>query len=161
MSEVDWVQMYLNYEAIRNENDGKCTCRALAVKSQRCTKTAHKAISHFKLGLIPPAARRGHRRRCNGTMKDLNGVHHQYIYDMYLRHPERSRASYVQSFYNKFGIDISDISLSFVTNWFKTIGPFQGNLRLTSRFPPAKYKWQTNELLDKYVLFISSVLRFS
>ena len=158
LSEGDWVQMYLDYQDILNENDGKCTCRALAVKSRRCTETAHKAISHFQMGLIPPAARRGHRRRGNGTMKDLNGEHHQYIYDIYIRHPERSRESYVRSFYKEFRIEIS---VSFVTNWFKTIGPFQGNLRLTSRFPPKKYTWQTNELLDEYVLFISSVRRLS
>ena len=106
------------------------------------------------MGMIPSAARRGNMRRGVGSMKDLSGAHHFFIYRCYLRHPERSRASYVRKFHTEFNIELSEI---FITRWFKNIGPFKGNLRLTSRFSPNKYSRETRQLLDEYLLFFSQV----
>jgi hypothetical protein len=44
-----------------------------------------------------------------------------------------------------------------MSRWFKTIGPFKGTLRLTSKFPPAKDSWESAELVHQYLFFISAV----
>ena len=155
LTEVDWADIYLAYLDIIDVNaDGKCSNRQLGERTLKSRETCRKAISYFKLGMIPPAARRGNMRRGVGSMKDLSGAHHFFIYRCYLRHPERSRASYVRMFYTQFNIKLSEM---FVTRWFKSIGPFKGNMRLTSKFPPNKYSWQTRQLLDEYLLFVSQV----
>ena len=139
LTEVDWVNIYLLYLDIIDviaDDTMKCPSRLLGKCTLKSHKTCTKAIMYFEMGMISSAARRGNMRRGVGSMKDLSGAHHIFIYRCYLRHPERSRASYVIKFYTEFNIELSEM---FITQWFNNIGPFKGNVCLTSRFPPKKY----------------------
>eukprot|EP00979_Chaetoceros_neogracilis_P003882 scaffold671_cov286-Chaetoceros_neogracile.AAC.21 len=67
LTDVDWANIYLAYLDIRiNVNaDGKkkCSSRRLGERTLTSHETCRQAISHFKLGMIPPAVRRGNMRR--------------------------------------------------------------------------------------------------
>ena len=146
LTEVDWVNIYLLYLDIIDviaDDTMKCPSRLLGKCTLKSHKTCTKAIMYFEMGMISSAARRGNMRRGVGSMKDLSGAHNFFIYRCYLRHPKRSRASYVRKFYTEFNIELSEM---FITQWFKNIGLFKGNLCLTSRFPPKN----TPEKLDNF-----------
>ena len=157
LTEVDWMNIYLVYLDILDviaDDTMKWPSRLLGDRILKSHETCIKSITYFEMGMIPSASRHGNMRRGVGSMQDLSGANHFFIYRCYLRHPERSRVSYVRKFYNEFNIELSEI---FITWWFKNICPFKGNFRLTSRFPPNKYSWETRQLLDKYLLFVYQV----
>ena len=85
--------------------------------------------------MLPPSLKQGNGRVGVGSMCGFTMEHHLYIYHLYQRNPSRQLLGYVKKIKKKFEITISE---GFMSRWFKTIGPFKGTLRLTSKFPPAK-----------------------
>ena len=155
LTEAQWIQIFIAYEEELDANDG-CTCRRLGEITRHSHETTRKAIYYYECGMIPQAATHGHGRNGLGAIKDLSAIHHAFIYECYMKHPERAKLSYTRNFYEQFRIRISE---TFISQWFKSIGPFKGNMRLTSKFPPAKDSWETSELLHQYLSFISNVKR--
>jgi hypothetical protein len=135
------------------ENEGICTVRKLASLARVSRKSAKKAIEFHKDKEIITKKRGTH---CSGigSKKGLSYEHHAYIYKIYSRKPERPRDNYVLKLNKKFGIDVSPM---FITKWFQSIGPFKGNLRETSLFPPAKEGKKVQTLKKDYLSFISNV----
>jgi len=156
LTETQWIQIFIAYEDELDTYNGKCTCRRLGEITRHSHETARKAIYYYDCGMVPQAAKRGHGRNGLGAIKYLSAIHHAFIYQCYLKHPECSKLSYTRMFREEFNMTISE---TFISLWFKRIGPFKGNMRLTSKFPPAKDSWETSELLHQYLSFISSFKR--
>ena len=95
-------------------------------------------------GLVGPGS------RCGLTSME----HHAYIYNLYVRNPRLPCDGYIYYVFRDFGILLSR---STVSRWFKTIGPFKGTMRSTSKFPPAKYSLRNNQLLEDYLGFMMAV----
>ena len=53
----------------------------------------------------------------------------------YLDNDSLPLIGYVEELQRKFGLLTS---VSTITRWFKTMGPFKGNLRVTGSFPPGR-----------------------
>ena len=116
------------------ESAGKCRSRKLTKVAGVSRSSADKAILHRMTG-EPIRMKRGTVVRGVGSRIGLNPEHHAYLYELYKRKPRRPRDSYVSKIRKRYGINISEM---FMSRWFKTIGPFKGNLRETSLFPPSK-----------------------
>ena len=78
--------------------------------------------------------------------------HHAFIFTLYLSNPALPNYGYCEEVERKFGIILSP---TFITRWFRSIGPFKGNFRKTSKFPPAKYSRSNTRLLKRYLAFAS------
>ena len=59
-----------------------------------------------------------------------------------------------QKLKKKYNIFVSE---GFITNWFQTIGPCKGSLRLTSTFPPNKDSPRVFDLVQEYLNFIGAL----
>ena len=81
-------------------------------------ETARKAIYNYYCGMVPQAAKRGHGRNGLGAIKDLSTIHHAFIYQCYLKHPEHSKLSYTRMLYGEFKMTISE---TFISLWFKRL----------------------------------------
>ena len=107
------------------ETTGKCSSRELARVAGVSRSSASKAILHRMTG-EPIRMKRGTAVRIVGSRIGLNPEHHAYLYELYKRKPSRPRDSYVSKIRKRYGINIPGV---FMSRWFKTIGPFKGNLR--------------------------------
>ena len=76
------------------------------------------------------------------------------MYYWYTKRPSRPIDGYVLKLQKHFGITVSN---SLVSRWFHSIGPFKGTMRLTSKFPPAKNTWMSEELVHQFLSFIVKV----
>ena len=110
---------------------GKCPIWRLMELAKIGRKTARKAIEYYAVGTITPKVRR--YAKGVGVMKGMTMEHHAYIYSLYLDNPSRPNDGYCEELEQEYGITVSP---SFMSRWFKTIGPFKGNYRKTSCFPP-------------------------
>ena len=113
---------------------GKCSPRRLSQLARIGRKSADKAISYHHQGFIPSIQKQ--TVRGVGSLKRMKMKHHAYIYTLYLSNPALPNYGYCEEMGKKFGLKLSP---TFITRWFKTIGPFKGTFRKTSKFPPAKY----------------------
>ena len=132
---------------------GKCSIRQLAVVAGVSRTSAKKAIEYHEKGTIDYLPR-GTKRKGIGSLIGFKPEHHAYIYELYSRKPSRPRDVYVSKLQEKFNISVSQ---QFISDWFKTIGPFKGNLRETSLFPPDKESPRVQKLRDEYMDFIKCV----
>ena len=80
--------------------------------------------------------------------------HHRFIYDTYCDNPSLPVDGYVEELFVRFGLATSPTTIQ---RWFKTVGPFSGNMRATSRYPSARDSWATYEMLRDYLNFIVSI----
>jgi hypothetical protein len=113
--------------------------------------SASKSVLYTEIGMLPPSFNQGNGRVDVGSMCGFTMEHRLYIYHLYRRNPSRQLLGYydVKKMKTKFGITISE---RLISRWLKTIGPFKGTLRLTSRFSP------TNELVHQQHLFFTSAV---
>ena len=137
------------------EAAGKCSARRLSTLAGVSRTSAKKAIDHQMTGKVI-AAKRGTKARGVGSRIGLLPEHHAYLYDLYKRKPGRPRDVYVYKMEKKYGISITEM---FITRWFKNIGPFKGNLRETSLFPPDKDSPRVQQLRTDYLKFICHIKR--
>ena len=147
--ETKWASIV---DAYRHEIDttGKCTINRLMELTKIGRKSAMKAINYHNLDSIPFLKKNA--RKGVGSYKRLKMKHHAFIFSLYLSNPSLPNYGYCEEMKEKYGISIST---SFISRWFKTIGPFKGNYRKTSRFPPAKYSKKNTRLLKRYLAFAS------
>ena len=131
---------------------GKCSPRRLSQLARVGRKSADKAISYHRQGFIPSPQK--HITKGVGSLKRMKMKHHAFIYTLYLSNPALPNYGYCEEMEKKFGLNLSP---SFVTRWFKTIGPFKGTFRKTSKFPPAKYSASNTRLLKRYLSFASLI----
>ena len=113
-------------------------------------QTARKAIAFYAVGKIVPSQKRAVKGV--GVLKGMSMEHHAFIYCLYLDNPSRPNEGYCEELEREYGIRVS---ISFVTLWFKSIGPFKGNYRKTSRFPPAKFSRSNYRLMRRFLTFMS------
>ena len=132
------------------ELNGKCTIRRLATLAQIGRNSAAKAVKYHDLGFIPSLSKT--TRKGVGSLKGLKMKHHAFIFSLYLSNPALPNYGYCEEMLKKFGISLSP---TFITRWFKSIGPFKGTFRKTSKFPPAKYSRNNLRLLKRYLAFAS------
>ena len=127
---------------------GKCSTDCLAKLARIGWNTAAKAVRYYELGFVPSLQKKvviG-----VGSLKGLKMKHHAFIYALYLSNPALPNYGYCEEVERKFGISLSP---TFITRWFRSIGPFKGNFRKTSKFPPAKYSRSNTRLLKRYLAF--------
>ena len=150
--DAKWAEIIEQYDRICTDHS-ECSERTLAKVARISKSSASIDIKYYKDGPLPSSCRQGHRRKGVGTMKGLGMNDHFMIYQMYLDNPARPRQQYVEALAAR-GINISEM---FVTRWFHNIGPFKANLRLTSKFPPAKFSLMNQQLLAEYLQFVACV----
>ena len=119
-------------------------------QEKKIEKKAHFTIKCHNLDSTPFLKKNA--RKGVGSYKRLKMKHHAFIFSLYLSNPSLPNYGYFGEMKEKYGISIST---SFISRWFKTIGPFKGNYRKTSRFPPAKYRKKNTRLLKRYLAFAS------
>ena len=106
--------------------NGKCTTRTLAFACQISVGTAWRALkTAADNNDMPIRYARGHGRSGNGCLVGLTMRHHAFIYRLYLNNPSLPIDGYIEELFNEFSINVS---ASFVSRWFKTIGPFKGSI---------------------------------
>ena len=128
---------------------GKCTVNRLVELAKIGTNSAIKAIRYFNLGFIPSRQRKN--AKGVGSLKGLKMKHHAFIFALYLSNPALPDYGYCEEMEKKFDITLSN---TFISRWFKSIGPFKGTYRKTSRFPPAKYSRSNTRVLNRYLSFV-------
>ena len=143
-----WFQIIALYQA-ELDLAGKCTIHRLTQIAKVGKHSAEKAITYYDLGFIPTLQKK--TPKGVGSLKGLKMKHHAFIYALYLSNPALPNYGYCEEMQKKFGICLSN---SFITRWFKHVGPFKGNYRKTSRFPPAKYSQSNTRLLNRYLSFV-------
>ena len=149
-----WRSVLQVYYAILEKN-GKCTVRTLAKEAGVSNDSAHRIIKLQKSGMHSmPVSKRGHGKRGIGTMKQLNIEHHTYIYELYKTNPSMPLSGYCEEFYNRFGIQVSDV---FIKRWFDTIGRLKGSLRVTSSHNISRYNDANLVRLQTYLSTISNI----
>jgi len=144
-----WLDFMEVYETELLANNNKCTPKKLAECCKISLSSAKKAIAFYDNGEVT-IKKKGHRRKGVGSLKELTMQHHLFIYEMYLKNRRLPAEAYIFEFHAAFGIKLSS---SFMSRWFHTIGPFKGTMRVTSKFPPAKYSTKNTELLRSYFAF--------
>ena len=147
--EAKWAEILIRYTNIILDED-QCSARRLSKECCVSRGSASKAILYAEIGMLPPSLKQGNGRVGVGSMCGFTMEHHLYIYHLYQRNPSRQLLGYVKKIKKKFEITISE---GFMSRWLKTIGPFKGTLRLTSKFPPAKDSWESAELHLKKRIF--------
>ena len=152
-NDLKWLEVMLMYEQI-NEKEGDCSVRILSRECRISLGSANKAITCYNAGLVAAEMKRGHGREGVGSIHALENKHHLYIYELFLENPSRPRLGYVKKLKKKHRIAVDE---SFITNWFKTIGPFKGSMRVTSSFPLNKDSPHVMSLLQQHVGFIQSL----
>ena len=151
-SEDRWSYIIDIYDTITHDT-GSCSIRQLARSASVSRNTAEKAIKFTHKGnIVYP--NQGHLQRGVGVRKGLKSEHHAYLYRLYVRKPSRPRDAYVSKLRKRYGVQIS---VSTMSRWFKTMGPFKGNLRETSLFPPAKDSPRVKYLRTTYLRFICNI----
>ena len=146
-----WLEIMEVYESeLHQGSDNNCTPKNLAKLCKISLPSAKKAINFYTKGDIT-IKKRGHGRKGIGSIKELTMQHHLFIYDMYRKNRRLPSEAYIFEFQAAFHIKLSS---SFITRWFHTIGPFKGTMRVTSKFPPAKYSDKNTELLHSYIALI-------
>ena len=143
---VSIIDLYLR----EIEDAGKCPIWRLKELAKIGEKTARKAVAFYTVGQIIPSKRQPVKGV--GVLKGMTMEHHAFIYSLYLDNPSRPNDGYAEELWKGYGIKVS---ASFMARWFKTIGPFKGNYRKTSRFPPAKFSRKNNRLFERYTTFMS------
>ena len=75
---------------------------------------------------------------------------------LYLHHlnPARSNNSYVA---NLFRLTGAIVSSTFISEFFKNIGPFKGNLRSMNKVPVEKYRLNNILTYNDYLHYISNI----
>ena len=144
-----WVSI-IDFYLREIEDFGKCPIWRLKELAKIGEMTARKAVAFYTVGQTIPSRRQPVKGV--GVMKGMTMEHHAFIYSLYLDNPSRPNDGYAEELMKEYGIVVSD---SFFTRWFKTIGPFKGNYRKTSRFPPAKFSRANGRLFERYTTFMS------
>ena len=80
--------------------------------------------------------------------------HHAYIFDVYLDNEALPLIGYVEEIERKCSLNTS---VSSITRWFKTMGPFKGNLCVTGSFPPGRDSPVTVDMFCRFVNFMTHV----
>ena len=96
----------------------------------------------------------GHHRSGVGSIMHLQPIHHKFIYNRYKVNPSLPLDAYCYYLYQEFKIQIS---VSTLHRWFKRIGKFKGNLRVTSTRPTSLETWVNTYKLQRYLNFIKLV----
>ena len=107
--------------------------------------TAKKAAQFYETGELlhgKPGGTSGIGSRSKFKLR-----HHMYIYNLYLKQPDRPADSYIDKLIRRYNIRVSR---SFISRWFRNIGPFKGTMRRTSKFPPRKFSKRNNKLLIEF-----------
>ena len=153
-SDSKWASIFsINETEIKD--GGSCTIRRLAELACISTKSASKTIDLFESGIATsPKSTRGNSLRGVGSLLGWQMQHHAFLYDLYRDNPSMPVDGYVEEFLRRFGMTISK---STVERWFRTIGPFKGTMRVTSRYPSGRNSWTTIQILRNYLAFILSV----
>ena len=81
-------------------------------------------------------------------------THHVCIYDLCMINPLMPLSGYCKELELRFGFNVSQF---IIFQWFKTIGPFKGSMRLTSHFPSGRNSDVTYQILDQYLIFMSVI----
>ena len=140
---LKWFQVLEHYYKLLQTQHRVSICQ-LARSARVSFKSARKAIEMADLGHIW-LIEQGHGRVGPGSRSGLTSMqHHGYMYNLYCRNPRLPADGYIYLVYRKFGIVLSRQT---ITRWFKTIGPFKGTMRMTSKFPPSKYTEKTISFL--------------
>ena len=154
-SEERWVEILSIYWRLIFKNEGKeITPTILAAAAKISCRSADKAILYGQIGLIPPGGKKGHRKQGVGSLLGFKMHHHLYIYELYLRNPSRPLLSYCERLKGKYGVRTCETTIQ---EWFHTIGPFKGTMVLTSKYPPDKTSWETQQLLHQFLSFVAEV----
>ena len=104
--------------------------------------------------VTPTEQQRGHGHRGPGSILRLTMVHHSFIFALYLDNPSMPLYGYVEELEIRFSLVVSIMTIH---NWFMSIGPFKGTLRITSSFPSGRDSYPTYCLLCQYLRFIVSI----
>ena len=149
-----WVEIHIIYERELLKN-GSCSTRRLSVLSSVSLSSAFKFITSYNSGLdIPPIKKRGHGKSGVGSLLGFKMKHHAFIFELYLKNPTLPLIGYVDELESKFSLFTS---VSTITRWFATMGPFKGNLRVTGSFPPGRDSPVTADLFCRYIEFMTHI----
>jgi len=151
-SDTKYLELVSKYTQLVNSG-GVISAMEFAVREHVSITTARKVADMAKGGsiVIKPC---GRPTRGIGSSYGFTEDHHTLIYSLYLENPTRSLEDYCVQFYDTTGINVSK---SFMSRWFSSIGPYKGRMRYTSIFPPKKFSEENYLLLDEYLTFISGV----
>ena len=149
-----WVSILHEYETLL-EKEGKCTVRMLAKAAGISLHSANRAIDLHRAGLeMMPQCQRGHGKKGVGSKKGFKLEHHAFLYELYLGNPSMPQYGYCEEFQHQFGFKISE---STIRRWFQSIGPYKGNMRVTSSHPTGRYSDATIVRLRDYISLIESI----
>ena len=150
---LKWFEVLEHYYEMLQTRD-EVSIRELALSAKISFSSARKAKEMARVGYIM-LIEQGHGRVGPGSRSGLSTMaHHAHMYNLYCRNPKLPADGYIFFMFRKFGCVLSRPT---ITRWFKTIGPFKGTMRLTSKFPPLKYTARNNQLLEDYLGFMMYV----
>ena len=127
---------------------GKCSTNCLAKLVRIRWITAAKEVHYSKLGFIPSYEK--NKVVGVGSLRGLKMKHHAFIFALYLSNPALPNYGYCKEVESKFGIILSP---TFIIRWFRSIGPFKGNFRKTSKSPPGEVQsieYSTSEAIFSF-----------
>ena len=150
--DLKWAEIMSVVDALKLQNN-KCTVRQLAKEAKVSRGMAHKAIQYHNEGLRHPPQRET-EEKVVGSRLGLELEHHIFIYDLYRTNPKRPREEYCKCMKDRYGMICSP---SFITNWFKNVGPYKGTMRIASKFPNARGSNRVQSYKQEYLRMINNI----
>ena len=115
---------------------GECTIHRLTELASIGYSSTRKAIDYYDGVVIKlPKSIRSHGLQVVGSLLRWEMKHHIFQYDLYRNNASFPIDGYVEEFFIRFRMIVSK---STIERWFMTIGPFNGNMRVISRYPSGR-----------------------